>query len=79
MLELQDIQRNILNVVKEYVKINGTLLYSTCTINRGENEDNVNWFLENNKNYRLEKMKQLLPSADNVDGFFIAKLKRVSK
>ena len=79
LLELQDIQRDILDVVKEYVKIDGTLLYSTCTINKGENEDNVNWFLANNRDFKLEKMMQLFPGVDNVDGFFIAKMKRVNR
>lgn len=45
--ELSSLQRQILSVVASYVKQGGTLLYSTCTINKGENEDNVSWFLEN--------------------------------
>ena len=34
------LQRDILEVVSMYVKPGGTLVYSTCTINRSENEDN---------------------------------------
>lgn len=55
--ELQGLQRNILEVIKCYVKPGGILLYSTCTINKGENEDNVKWFLENNKEFKLESLK----------------------
>ena len=36
--ELAALQREILSVVHRYVKPGGTLLYSTCTINREENE-----------------------------------------
>lgn len=44
---LADLQRQILTVVHNYVKPGGKLLYSTCTINREENEDNTAWFVEN--------------------------------
>lgn len=43
---LIELQREILGTVWEYVKPGGTLIYSTCTVNRGENEENVKWFLE---------------------------------
>ncbi len=46
--ELADLQRRILAVAKRYVKPGGYLIYSTCTINREENEENVRWFQENN-------------------------------
>ena len=36
LTELQKLQRSILQVVKDYVKPGGRLVYSTCTINRGE-------------------------------------------
>ena len=44
--DLATLQRQILSVVYDYVKPGGTLLYSTCTIHRKENEDNVEWFLQ---------------------------------
>lgn len=47
ILELQKLQRDILSVVYKYVKPGGTLIYSTCTISKMENEDNVNWILDN--------------------------------
>lgn len=76
MDELVDLQRQILDVVWEYVKPNGTLVYSTCTINKDENEDNVAWFLENHKEFSLEYEKQFLPGESTHDGFFLAKLTR---
>lgn len=44
--ELAQLQRKILTCAREYVKPGGVLLYSTCTISRAENMDNVHWFLE---------------------------------
>lgn len=74
--ELVGLQRQILSAVCSYVKVGGTLLYSTCTINREENEDNVVWFLKEYPSFTLEAVQQLLPTADGQDGFFYAKMKR---
>ena len=41
------LQRKILDTVWKYVKVGGTLIYSTCTIGAEENQYNVKWFLEN--------------------------------
>ncbi len=74
--ELAKLQREILAVAVQYVKPGGTLMYSTCTINREENEDNVAWFLQENPDFSLEMQTQRLPQAGIWDGFFIAKLKK---
>ncbi len=44
---LAALQRKILDTVWKYVKPGGLLIYSTCTVSKKENEDNVRWFLEN--------------------------------
>ena len=44
--ELIALQRRILSVIWRYVRPGGYLIYSTCTIHRGENEENFKWFLE---------------------------------
>lgn len=44
-----DIQRKIMNNGASYLKEGGILLYSTCTLNKEENEENINWFLKNIK------------------------------
>ncbi|MFT4004352.1 MAG: 16S rRNA (cytosine(967)-C(5))-methyltransferase RsmB [Lacrimispora sp.] len=85
---LASLQRNILSVVQAYVKPGGKLIFSTCTINRKENEENAGWFLESfpfepvNLEGKLgEKIDldtlnqgylQLLPGIHPCDGFFIA-------
>lgn len=92
MEALAQLQRRILSVVWQYVKPGGTLVYSTCTINRKENEENAAWFAENfpfepvniegrlGEGIREETMKegyvQLLPGVHPCDGFFLAVFKR---
>lgn len=90
--ELAGLQREILEQASTYVKPGGTLIYSTCTIGKEENQDNVEWFLEHYP-YELESLDpylceelrsettkkgylQLLPGVHQCDGFFIARLKR---
>ena len=90
--ELVILQRSILNTAAEYVKSRGVLIYSTCTISRAENEENMMWFL-NSHPFRLESLDpyipaelrcestglgylQLLPGIHDSDGFFIARFRR---
>ena len=84
---LPEIQYDILENVSKYLKVEGTLVYSTCTILPNENENNINRFLENHKNFELTPfnvgelevnsgMITLLPHTHHTDGFFIAKLMR---
>ncbi len=74
--ELVALQREILSVVPAYVKSGGTLVYSTCTIHKAENEENVQWLLENHRELYLESMQQIFPDETGNDGFFIAKLRK---
>jgi len=70
--ELVALQRSILENAVRYVKQGGRLLFSTCTVNRAENEENVS-FIER-KGFKCELQKQLLPGDNGADGFFYAKL-----
>lgn len=86
---LPPIQRAILDNAAQYVKPGGTLVYSTCSLNREENEKVVQWFLE--KHPEMEPaffpepvsgllgngqwMATLMPM-DGFDGFFIARMRR---
>lgn len=90
--ELAKLQREILSTVQEYVKPGGTLVYSTCTITKEENMENVQWFLKEYPEYIPEDIGgalceelrpwvkhgclQLLPGIHQSDGFFIVKLRR---
>lgn len=73
---LAKLQRDILSVVWEYVKPGGYLIYSTCTVNKGENEENVRWFTENYPFEQAGECVTLLPGINGTDGFFIARLRR---
>ncbi len=66
-------QRKILENAAQYLKKGGSLLYSTCTINRAENEDVVNEFLQTHPSYKLKSQKTLLQNGEN-DGFYMAVL-----
>ena len=50
---LAKLQREILKNVQAYVKDEGKLVYSTCTINPAENMDNVHWFLNQYPDFEL--------------------------
>lgn len=73
--ELVKLQRSILSVVWQYVKPGGTLIYSTCTVHKEENEGNTGWFLERYP-FILKEQVQMLPGVDPWDGFYIAKMER---
>ena len=73
--ELAALQQEILGVVCRYVKAGGTLLYSTCTMTKEENEDNVHKFLAEHADFELEQMRQCFPY-EGCDGFFMAKMHR---
>ena len=73
--ELPLLQKKILSTVWQYVKPEGILIYSTCTIHKEENEHMAVWFSENFP-FKLEKMEQLLPGIHETDGFFIAQFRR---
>ena len=70
-------QLAILSASSEYVKPNGTLVYSTCTINPEENEKVVNEFLKKYPWFRKEERTLLLPNVNGTDGFFICVMKRL--
>lgn len=70
--ELASLQRKMLSVVWRYVRPGGRLVYSTCTINREENEENAAWFQAEHPDFRLVSEEQLLPGQQAGDGFYIA-------
>ena len=58
--ELVKLQRQILSKVQAYVKADGTLIYSTCTIHAGENTENVHWFLKEYPQFELVPIQEFL-------------------
>ena len=76
--DLPTLQGEILSSAAKALKLGGTLLYSTCTITRRENQDVVEKFLAAHENFKLVEMQTFLPHITNTDGFFSAKLTKVS-
>ena len=76
---LPEKQLDILKASSNYVKSGGILVYSTCTIDRRENENVVKAFLKSNRHFEVVERIQLLPSVDGTDGFFICKMKRAER
>ena len=92
--ELCGIQKKLLETVSKYVKIGGTLVYSTCSLLKAENEEQVRIFLASHPEFVIDALPQsfgeellrhvspnglqILPYRDQIDGFFIARLKRIS-
>lgn len=72
---ITELQRQIVAAGWQYVKPHGVLLYSTCTIHRGENQEMAVWITENFP-FVLEEERQLLPGTDETDGFYYARLRR---
>ncbi len=76
--EIQRLQKEILSSVVNLLKIGGTLVYSTCTLNKKENEKQIEAFLKENSNYELTDEKLILGYLEETDGFYMAKLKRIA-
>jgi len=90
--ELVELQRKMLATVKDYVKSGGILIFSTCTVNKEENINNRDWFLQNfdfvaeSLNPYLPKelqdentskgYLQLLQGVHETDGFFLSRMRR---
>jgi len=83
---LPRIQYDVLCGACEYVKEGGILVYSTCTLNKAENEEIVLRFLSEHESFVPESdetfglkdgMRTFFPHTDGCDGFFIAKMRRI--
>ncbi len=74
--ELTALQNTILKVSAACVKPGGILVYSTCTLNRKENENQVKQFLAEHSEYELLEAHTMFPYEENSDGFYAAKILR---
>jgi 16S rRNA (cytosine967-C5)-methyltransferase len=91
--EITELQYKILENSSKYVRKEGILVYSTCTINRDENINLVRKFINNNPEFKLINFKglvnnldeiadnvgyiELFPNTHGTDGFFIAKMIKI--
>ena len=85
-------QLEILNNAANYLKLDGTLVYSVCTTEPEEGEKMIEKFLEMNPNFARIDMPEgfpiatqdgelrTFPNTHGIDGFYISKLvKRYNK
>lgn len=75
-VEIEQIQRQILNNSSIYLKSGGRILYSTCTLRKAENEDMIKEFLNKNPDFTLVYEHTFMPHIDNTDGFYCALIKK---
>ena len=69
-------QKEILDNAAAMLKPGGTIVYSTCTFSREENEDVIEYFLEKHPDFTLEEMERFWPHKVDGEGHFVAKLVR---
>ncbi len=86
--KLPVLQSRILESAAACVRPGGVLVYSTCTMNDGENSQVIQQFLQAHQEFKAENLGnlcglsqpgpfiQLLPQKDELDGFFIARLRK---
>ena len=90
--ELAALQYKILSACSRYVKPGGTLVYSTCTLSKREDEAVIERFITENDDFTLDPLSpflpedlkgrgekglmRLFPHVDETEGFFIARLIR---
>ena len=93
--ELVPIQRKIVENAEKMVKPGGVLIYSTCTVNQAENEENVRYFVEHLglkleslnsflppilcNRMTAEGMLTMIPGLQQSDGFFVARLRKTDR
>ena len=88
--ELIPTQREIMENAWQYLKNGGIMIYSTCTLNKEENQENITWFLNKHKDAKIEKIfvgreenlryddlgtLTIFPN-QYMDGFFVTKIKK---
>lgn len=69
-------QKKILDNAAVMLKPGGTIVYSTCTFSKEENEDVIEYFLERHPDFTLEEMERFWPHKVDGEGHFVAKLVR---
>lgn len=88
--DLVKLQEKALEYAANFVKLQGIMVYSTCTLNPAENEEQIKRFLKYNPNFELldaadilpldhthNRFFQTLPFRHNMDGAFAAKMQRI--
>ena len=86
---LVTLQRELLSHVSTWVKSDGVMVYATCTLHPEENEEQIRWFLGDREEWKVEPPSsdlglsateegwvKIWPHRQQMDGFFMVKLRR---
>lgn len=76
MDEIIPIQKKLLENAYQLCKMGGNIVYSTCTINKKENEKQVATFVKDHPDMRVVEEKTILPFDMHSDGFYMCLLKK---
>lgn len=74
--EIIKLQQDLIDVAVKLVKKGGTLVYSTCTINKKENEKQIEYLNAKYPGFKVVEQKLIFPFEYDTDGFFICKLEK---
>ena len=69
---LQKAQLDLLHFAADQLKPGGVLVYSTCSLEPEENTDVIREFISSHPNFKMERQRELLPFADQVDGAYVS-------
>ena len=64
---LSKLQDEMIEIVKDYVKVGGHLIYSTCTIEKDENINTIKKFLKENDNFKLVNIQDKVKNSEDVE------------
>ena len=77
--DLIKIQKAILGNAIDQAKSMGKIVYSTCTINKRENQEVVGAVLKDRNDVKIAKERQLIPGIDGYDGFYMAVIEKAGE
>jgi 16S rRNA (cytosine967-C5)-methyltransferase len=76
--KIKETQAEILDQYAQMVKVGGKMVYATCSILPSENEKQVEKFLENHSEFKLQKDLKVSPHHTGFDGFYMALLEKIN-
>jgi 16S rRNA (cytosine967-C5)-methyltransferase len=76
---LQALQAQILDSYSRMLKVDGILVYATCSIMSDENRQQVDNFLTGHSNFQLLDDATISPANSGFDGFYWARLQRIAE
>lgn len=75
-LKIEELQRELLENYASMLKADGKLIYATCSAFSSENEKQIEWFLEKNKDWVLEQEVKINVGENDFDAYYMARLSR---